>query len=411
MGERIMKKGKDTKNYPGYLELVAKHFVQEMKAIFTDKGALLILLGAMLIYPIVYSIGYYNEVVNDMPVGAVDLDHSQLSRKYMNMVDASAELQVTYEPMSLKEAESLFMHEKIDGVVVIPKGFQEAVMSGEQTNVAVYCDASYFLKYRNTYMAVSVVNSYFSGGINVLRYLSEGKSLAQAKAANDPLPVFRNILYNPASGYASFIMPAFVLIVIQQTLLIGIGIMGGSFSESKASPFFIDKQHRRREVLPYLVGKTGAYIIISLLNIAYGVIMVQHWFGYPNKANLFEVLMFLFPYLLAIISLGIGASTLFKHRESAIVFMVFLSPIALFFSGLSWPVSSMPEWLVAISKLMPSSNIVPAYLRLRTMGVGISGVKHDLLMQYVQAGIYMALTLIYFYIRVYKDKRKAIQNN
>jgi ABC-2 type transport system permease protein len=55
---------------------------------------------------------------------------------------------------------------------------------------------------------------------------------------------------------------------------------------------------------------------------------------------------------------------------------------------------------------MPSTNIVPAYLRLRTMGVGISGVKHDILMLYLQAGIYIIFTVVYFFARVYNDKRR-----
>lgn len=381
------------------LELVAKHFVNELKAIFTDKGALLILIGAMLIYPIVYSIGYYRETMSDMPVGVVDLDHSEMSRKYISMIDASMELQVTCEPLSLMEAESVFMHYGIGGVVVIPKGFQSDLMSATSTNVAVYADASYFLKYRNTYMAVALVNSYFSGGISVVRYMAEGKSFEQAKIANDPLPVYRHVLYNPASGYASFIMPGLILIIIQQTLLIGIGVLGGSFSESKASPFLLPKEERKKEILPYLTGKSGAYILISLMNISYGVIMIQNWCAYPNKANIVEVLMLLFPFLIAVIFLGIGLATLFKHRESAIIFMVFLSPIALFMSGLSWPSSAMPQWLVGLSKLMPSTTVVPAYLRMRTMGVGIAGVKREILVLYGQAALYVGLTIVYFFTK------------
>jgi ABC-2 type transport system permease protein len=201
-------------------------------------------------------------------------------------------------------------------------------------------------------------------------------------------------------------MPGIVLIIIQQTLLIGIGLMGGSFSESKASPFLLPAETRRREVLPYLLGKAGAYLVISLFNLVFALVMIHHWFDYPDKAAIIDVLMLIFPYILSVIFLGIGLSTLFRHRESALVFMVFLSPIALFLSGLSWPTSAMPAWLVTISKLMPSTNIVLPYLRLRIMGVGISGVKHDMLLLYLQAAIYIALTFIYFYVKIFNDKRK-----
>ncbi len=387
-------------------QLTATHFVNELKAIFTDSGALLILVGALIIYPVIYSIGYYNEVMTNINVAVIDQDQSATSRKYAAMIDATREVNVSHDALDMHSAENLLLTNKVSGIVLIPDGFEKDVLSGQQANVAVYADASYFLKYKNIISATTYSNAYFSGGVSVMRYMAEGQSMKQAKISNDPLPVYTHILYNPSSGYASFIMPGIILVIFQQTLLIGIGILGGSFSESKASPFILPAQKRKREMLPFLTGKTGAYLFISLFNIAFAAILVHHWFHYPDKANMLDVFMLLFPYLLSVISLGIGISTLFKHRESAIVFMVFLSPIVLFLSGLSWPTSSMPDWLVFISKIVPSTTAIPAYLRLRTMGVSITEIKSEMLFLYGQAAVYFILTLIYFYVRVAVGNRK-----
>ena len=397
---------KQIKNKISNLELIAIHFKDELKSIFTDRGALLILVGAMLVYPIIYSIGYSKEILTDLPVAVVDQDHSVSSRKYAAMIDASSELNVSCKPEDLKIAEKLFMENKISGVILIPQGFEKDILSGNQANVAVYADASYFLKYKNTILACTYSDAYFSGAISVMRYMAEGQSIRQAKISSDPIQAQTQILYNPASAYGSFVMPGIILVIIQQTLLIGIGVLGGSFSESKASPFLLFGQKRRREILPFIMGKTGAYLFISFFNIAFAVVLVHHWFNYPDKAKILDVIMLLFPYLLSVIFLGIGLSTLFKHRESALVFMVFLSPIALFLSGLSWPVSAMPVWLVHLSKLFPGTIVIPAYLRLRTMGVGLLDVKSELLQLYFQAGIYFLLTVAYFLLRVSFEKRK-----
>jgi len=397
---------KTNQNKINGFQLAATHFIKELKAIFSDSGALLILVGAVVIYPIVYSIGYYNETMTDLKVAVVDQDHSVASRKYAAMINATSDLEVASKTLDLPTAKNLFMTNKVSGVILIPGGFEKNILSGRQANVAVYADASYFLKYRNTLLATTYSNAYFNGGVSVVHYMAEGKSLQQAKVNSDQLPAYTHVLYNPSSGYGSFVMPGVILVILQQTLLIGIGLLGGSFSESKASPFILPKEKRFREIIPYLAGKTGAYLLISLFNIVFAVILVYHWFNYPNKANMLHVLMLLFPYLLSVIFLGIGVSTLFKHRESALVFMVFLSPIALFLSGLSWPVSSIPDWLVMLSKLLPSSTVTPAYLRLRTMGVGITAVKTEMLFLYAQAAIYFVLTLIYFFVRVIADKHK-----
>lgn len=392
-------------------DLMAMHFRNELRDIFSDKGALLILIGAMIIYPLVYSVGYSKEVFTELPFAVVDLDQSNASRKYISMLDATYELQITHKINSLKEAEELFQKNVIKGVLLIPDDFEKEIFAGKQTNVALYADGSYFLKYKTEVLAANTVNTYFNAAISIKRYLVEGQSFVQAKVAASPISVQTQILYNPASAYGSFVMPGLILVVLQQTLLIGIGILGGSFSASKRSPFLLPEEKRNTEIFPFLVGKAGAYLLISLFNVAFAVILVHHWFNYPDKSNITDVFMLLFPFLLTTIFLGITLSTLFKHRESAIVFMVFLSPIALFFSGISWPVSAMPAWIVAISKILPGTTAVPAYLRLRTMGVGISEVRHEMIFLYLQAGLYASITLVYFYLRIYTDRNKDRKSN
>lgn len=403
-GKHKMKTGKE--NNFGSLELVALHFKRELREVFSDKGALLILVGAMIIYPLVYSIGYSGEVLSELSFGVVDLDQSSMSRQYTRMLDATSELDVSCNPASLDEAEELFLKDKIKGVLLISKGFEKDILSGKQAHVSVYADGSYFLKYKAEILASNTVNSYFNAGVAVQRYMIEGKSFDQAVVASNPISAQAHILYNPNASYGSFVMPGLILIIIQQTLLIGIGILGGTFSASKNTPFLLPENRRMREVLPYLLGKTGAYLLVSLFNVALAVILVHHWFNYPDKGSMLHVMMLLFPFLLSVIFLGIALSTLFKHRESSIVFMVFLSPIALFLSGISWPVSAMPDWIVMLSKLFPGTTAVPAYLRLRTMGVGMYGIRHDMITLYIQAAIYAAFTLVYFYLHVYADKVK-----
>ncbi len=392
------------KNKIKYLELTATHFLNELRNVVSDFGAMLILIGAVFIYPIVYSIAYYNETLTEIQFGVVDQDHSELSRKYIRMMDATQELKVTEGCNDLKEAEKLLLENKISGAILIPKGFQQDILSGKQANVSLYADASYFLKYRNEFLATSTVNAYFGAGISVVKYLYEGKSFTEAKAAIDPVSAQVQVLYNPSTGYGSFIMPSIILIIIQQTLLIGIGLMGGSFSESKKSPFMLPPENRHSEILPLLLGKTSVYLLVSAINICFAVLMVHHWFNYPDKTDLVQIIMLLLPFLLSTIFLGIGISTIFKHRESAIVFMVFLSPVALFVSGLSWPTSAIPELINTVAQILPSTTAVPAYLRLRTMGVDITEVRTELIFLYVQALVYFLLTLFYFRYRIKAGK-------
>lgn len=388
------------------LELMHDHYLHELNAIISDGGAILILFIAVIVYPVIYSVVYMKGTVTNMTVAVVDQDHTASSRKYIQMLDASPEINLSVHPTDILIAEEMLKENKIEGVVFIPEGFQKQILRGEQANVSVFCDAAYFLKYRNQLMAITYANSYFSAGISVKKYMASGQDYKKALVSNSPIDPQSHILYNPGSNYGSFVMPGIMLIVIQQTLLIVIGLMGGSFSESMKSPFILNHYERKHEIIPHLFGKAGAFLTASLLNVAFTLVMIYHWFHYTDNANFLHVLILVFPFLISVIFLGIGLSTLFIHRESAIVFMVFLSPIALFLTGISWPSSTMPNWLFTLSKLLPGSIMVPAYYRLRNMGVGLSGIKHEIWMLYLQAAIYMGLTIGYYFLRLARQNRR-----
>jgi ABC-2 type transport system permease protein len=80
-------------------------------------------------------------------------------------------------------------------------------------------------------------------------------------------------------------------------------------------------------------------------------------------------------------------------------------------SGVSWPVNAIPDWLVGLSKIFPGTTAIPAYLRLRTMGVSLLDVKSELIFLYIQAAIYTSLTIIYFFTRVKVKAKKTTSHN
>jgi ABC-2 type transport system permease protein len=67
-------------------------FLQTLKDIFTDKGVLLMLIIAPVIYGFFYPWPYSSEVVNHVPVGIIDNDNSTLSRTISRYAAASPQL-------------------------------------------------------------------------------------------------------------------------------------------------------------------------------------------------------------------------------------------------------------------------------------------------------------------------------
>jgi len=359
------------------INITVLFFKIEIKLIFRDAGAVLLFLIGPAIYPLLYSIAYENEVLKDIPVAIVDLDNTALSRKVSNLVDANELLKVSCKPGSLSEAKSLFYQGKIKGVILVPSGFEKKILSGIQSNIIVFCDAVYFLLYKQVYTGSVYSIGTLSAGIEIKQLLSEGKTLAESLAQQEPIKVNSINLYNPSGGYASFVIPGIIIIILQQTLLIGIGMLGGTLREKNQFHSLHKFVVNDWENIFVVLGKSFAYVIIYLFNSIVTMILLHHYLKLPDNSNLYDTVFILIPFLFATAFLGITISVFFRERVYSLLFLVFLSPIVLFLSGLSWPSSAIPKWLHTLAYIFPSTSMLPAYIKIRIMGASFSQVATE----------------------------------
>jgi len=397
------------KNITSGLDLAWFSLVDELKTIFSDSGAMLILFFAVFSYPLVYSIAYKNNVVRDIPVTIVDLDKTSVSRQMTRMFGATKELSVSQEVGSLQEAKKLFWEGNSKGVILIPEGFEKNLTRGFQTSVSVYCDASYFLIYKETLGGVIQAAGTLSAGVEIKRLLAAGSSGEQAMQQRDPMPAKFFSLYNPAGSYGSSIMPGMILIILQQTLLIGIGMIGGAGKERRNNQEIKPGVRVRQGMFSVVFGKGLAYFLIYIPNIAFTLVYLSKWFGFPDKGSFTDVCILLVPYLFSVIFLGLMISMLFRRREHSIMALVFFSPIVLFISGLSWPTTAIPPLLRQLAQIFPSTTMIPAYLRVRTMGVPIIEVKSELLFLVGQMIVYFLIASAGYKISVIRQARKGME--
>ena len=363
----------------------------EYRNIFHDAGVLLIGVGAIFIYSMAYSLAYKNEVLRDIPVAVVDNSHTPSSRQLIRAFDATPNIDVAYKPTSLEEAKKLFFERKVYGVIVIPSDYEKKLMRTEKVNIAIYADASYFLMYRQVFFdfAGSIGQSNYH--VEWLRFVSKGASTKQAEALSSPVVTSVHNLYNPYLGYATFIMPAILLVIIQQTLLIGIGMVGGTWREKKLYRTLIPTGQSRMSVFPIVLGKSTAFISIYCITITYLLTFHYKLFGYPVKGDTMDLILFLIPYLLSCTFLGIAVSTLFKHRENSLLLLLFTSIPVLMLSGASVPSECIPTWLFNGAKIIPSSSGVDGFLRIQTMGATLAEVGAQFRTLWILTGVYFIL--------------------
>ncbi len=368
-------------------------FLAEIRESFNDAGTVLIFFVAAIAYPMLYSVGYINETIREIPVAVVDLDHTAMSRQYSRMLDATEQVKTACKPQSLKEAEELFYDGKIHGVVLIPASFQKDLFRGNQARVTVYCDAGRFFVYKQVYTAATYVTGMMNAGVEIKSMLAGGKMVDEAMNRYEAISPQMVDLYNPSSGYATFIVPGILMIVIQQSLLVGIGLLFGKHYE-RNKMIATGSVKGRVHNLQIILAKSMVYVALYLVTTLVTLVLFYHWLSFPDKTSFFNIYPLLILYLFAISFMGISISVWFRKRAHSLMFIVFLSPMIFFLCGVAWPTESLPGVVRLISYLFPTTPMLPAFLKLRIMGGGLASVKYEIMVLFIQMAGYFVLALV-----------------
>lgn len=390
------------------IEQITQSFSNEWSAIFKDKGAILILLIAVWVYPLVYSIAYQNNVIRDIPITVVDQDNSGLSRQLIRMLQATQEIKVASQTGDFNEAEETFWDNGNKGVVVIPADFEKNILKGKQATIGLFCDAGYFLINKETLRGTLRASGTLSAGIEIKRLTATGQTPEAALKQRDPLTLKSYLLYNPSGAYGSYVMPGLILIILQQTLLVGIGMIGGARRE-KQNKLVSSGKHETNAIVYSLTGRSLAYFTLSTFNLLFAEIVLYQWFDFPDKGALLDLWLLLIPFLFSVIFMGLTVSLLMRRREHSIMMLVFLSPVILFLSGMSWPSDSLPPVLYAVAHIFPSTSVIPAFLRIRTMGGQLQDVGHEFIFLTVQMVCYGILTILSYKLFLHR-RNKALRD-
>lgn len=380
----------------------------ELKTIFHDGGVMLILVLAIFIYSILYSCGYNNQVLRGVPVAVVDDCDTQESQAVRDLFDASPNMHVAYEVPDMAEAMKLFYERKVYGAIYFPEDYAKKVLSGQQANVSIYCDASYFLMYRQVFQDVVASISKQSIDVKIKKLTATGIDPYHAKGIAQPVIYQSQNLFNPYLGYGTYVMPAIMLVIIQQTALLGIGMIAGTWKEFNLYEKLLPTGDERFSTIPIVMGKVIAYSLIYALTSAYVFTVHYHIFGYPMNGTAGTCLAVLIPYVLACILFAITVSTLFTKREHSIMWLLWISIPTILLTGCSFPKEAIPEWMFTFGKILPSSTAVDAFLRAQTGGAPLIDLMPAIRTLWRLVLIYGATALISMHFVLNQDVAQRI---
>ena len=373
-------------------------WMTEMKEIMHDKGILIFIIFVPLCYPLLYSYVYTNEVVREVPFAVIDECNSAQSREFIRKMDATPDARLAARCNNVDETQQLMKESRIYGVVRIPKTFNRDIWRGEQTTVGLYCNVSSLLYYKALLLAANNVSLDMNRDIKVEQHLHPS-TREDEEISRMPIEYDYVSYYNPQSGFAAFLIPPVLMLIIQQTLFLGIGMSMGNQRE-KCLANMLPKRKWYRRPFDIVAGKTFFYFVLYLLMAIYMYTAVTHWFRLPALGDYWVFLRFIIPYILACIFMAMVLSVLVYRREDCIMLFVFLSVPLLFMSGISWPWSKIPVFWKCVSWLFPSTFGMNGYLRIMGTGASIADVQYEYIGLWCQVVVYATLACAMYRLRL-----------
>ncbi|MBQ8097668.1 MAG: ABC transporter permease [Prevotella sp.] len=377
----------------------------EMKQVVKDEGVLIFFILVPLFYPLLYSWVYNNETVREVPVVVVDDSHSQLSRQFVRQCDASPDVKILAYASDMDEAKSLLSRQVARGIYYLPSDFETNVNRMQPATVGVYCDMSLMMAYKAVFQTAQTVT--MEMGSEIKTKLGGHYTLRDEQIAAQPLAFEEVPIFNPTGGYGSFIIPAVLMLVIQQTLVLGIGLSAGTARERNRYRNLIPISRHYNGMFRIVGGKALAYFMIYAVMTAYLVLVVPRFFGFTAIGRWQDLLLFLLPYLLDCIFFGMVVSCMVRYRENVMLLMVFVTLPLLFLSGISWPQTSIPGFWQGISWLFPTTFGIRGFVRISEMGGTLLDVLPEYQILWVQMAAYFILACLVYRYQIILARREA----
>ncbi|WP_418103883.1 ABC transporter permease [Vibrio harveyi] len=333
----------------------------ELRSVMTNPVVVLTVFGGVVFYSFLYPLPYAQQTPREQPIAIVNLDGSQTSLTLERMVDATPQVKVVARLHTIADAKQAFLNREITGFLVIPEHFYKDLMLGSSPTLAYAADASYFLVYGTVVEGLAQAGGTLGAQVKVSKMVIDGVPLSMASHDYSAIKLNMKPTFNPTMGYIEYVVPAVFVLILQQTLIMAVGLQTGT------------QRHGRGY---WSQVPTGALLFArTLVFVAIYYLLSAYYFGFSferlnvnHVANAGELLTLLLPFLLGCCGLGLWLGYLLPRRELVTLVVLVSSMPLIFLAGFIWPVESIPAPLLWFADLSPSTWAIKGFLALNQMG-------------------------------------------
>jgi ABC-2 type transport system permease protein len=341
-------------------------FAAEWRRVLAIRGAFILLVIAPLIYGLYYPQPYLSQILRKVPIAVVDNDLSELSRGIVQTLDASGAVRVAVQADTLAEARAALDRGEAFAVVGIPPGTQRDVLKGITAHLPIYADATYLFIFRSTGTGIATAIDTLSSELAAGGARTDGSLVKASLATQSPADILLQPVFNPVGGYASYIVPAAFVLILQQTLLIGAAMLTGvALAQARGGAF------------ASVLGRGIAHLTIYLPALALYFIVLPRVYGFSALGNPLQLLALASLFILATSFMGQAAGAWFKRPETPTLIFLATSLPQFFLAGFSWPREAIPAPVLAAGYIFPSDLAIDGIVRIGQLGASLWEVAGD----------------------------------
>ncbi|WP_322802712.1 ABC transporter permease [Vibrio alfacsensis] len=297
-------------------------------------------------------------IARNLPIGVVDLEHSQLSRKMIYSLDASPTLSVDYHYTSTTEAKNAMIEGDIYAYAVIPPNFDQDILMHRQPQLSVFFNSQYILVAKLINSAVAQSQGYFDAQIETMANLAKGNTTTLA-AVGQAVPISTQItaLFNRNTNYAQFLVTAIVPAIWQIGIVVGtILILAAHFR------LYGNGKHRFEFLgahpLARLCKILSQYVPVFMVQGALFLIWFYMILDWPMEGSYLVMLLAQLVTVIACIIMGTLFFFLSMDPARAMSFAGAFTAPSFAFMGITFPVSDMNALAHAWRSLLPITHYI-----------------------------------------------------
>jgi ABC-2 type transport system permease protein len=332
---------------------------KEMRQIGRDRRTLLILLFVPAFFLLVY--GYaLNFDIRNVRIAVQDNDRSTASREVISSFVNSGYFDLYGEVMNDKEISRVLDRNDVRAVLVIPARFGSDVAAGHPTSVQFIVNGD------NANTATTVVG-YARGLLSATSARYELR--ARLGSPRGPLVnVEPRVFYNPELRSTLFLVPGLIAYIAMLTAVVSTALSivrekeVGTMEQVRMSPI---------GPVPYILGKTIPYFVVSLISAMSIVVAAMVLFDMPMRGSWVVLLGVVSLFLVGALGFGLLISSIADTQQVAFQLALLTSFLpTLMLSGFIFPISSMPEFLQLVTHVVPARYFLVALRGIVLKGVG-----------------------------------------